>query len=255
MVAGADGAGEETVSDEGGARMREQPVIVVDSIENAGSPDRRRDGMHALASGEHEAHLVTEHEGLQALLSRRPFKLNLWAQTVPREGYVNVGSTTADREIVDACDVICDIRDLGWIPDGTADEILAVNAIQRFYRTDTIPVFVEWRRVLKPGGKLIVEAPDVRELAKAIGAASDMDIYDAAPPLIWGIDGSQLEGDELIYVNRNGMTASRCRLLLELAKFVDIKSVEPQSPPCFRPFALEAHRPMVEVAGEGQFKP
>lgn len=55
-------------------------------------------------------------------------------------------------------DVQADIRHLGN-PDNSVDRIVAVHVFEHFYRWDVPAVLAEWKRVLKPGGKLTLELP------------------------------------------------------------------------------------------------
>lgn len=45
--------------------------------------------------------------------------------------------------------------------DNSADRIAAVHVIEHFYQWEVADVLKEWLRVLKPGGKLILELPSL----------------------------------------------------------------------------------------------
>ena len=51
-----------------------------------------------------------------------------------------------------------DASNLCWFRDGTLDYIFSSHLLEDF--EDTKSVLVEWLRVLKPGGKLIIYCPD-----------------------------------------------------------------------------------------------
>ena len=55
-------------------------------------------------------------------------------------------------------DLECDVRKLE-LPDDHADTAYAIHILEHFYRWETEDVLKEWKRVLKPGGKLVVELP------------------------------------------------------------------------------------------------
>lgn len=55
-------------------------------------------------------------------------------------------------------DVECDIHSLPW-GDGLADEILAIHVVEHLPMMNVGLVLKEWARVLKPGGKMILELP------------------------------------------------------------------------------------------------
>lgn len=42
---------------------------------------------------------------------------------------------------------------------GTADAVASIHVLEHFYRWEAEPILLEWQRILKPGGKLILELP------------------------------------------------------------------------------------------------
>ena len=86
-------------------------------------------------------------------------KLNLGCGDKVLPGYVNVdvASSRAGRQP----DFVADIRDLRKVKSSIADEILAVHVIEHFYYWEVVPLLQSWRRLLKPGGKLILECPNL----------------------------------------------------------------------------------------------
>ena len=55
----------------------------------------------------------------------------------------------------------CDIRNLEVFEDNSAEEILSVHVIEHFYYWEVADVLKEWVRVLKPGGRMIIECPNL----------------------------------------------------------------------------------------------
>ena len=86
-------------------------------------------------------------------------KLNLGCGDKILQGYVNIDtvSSRAGRQP----DFVADIRDLRRIKSSIADEILAIHVIEHFYYWEVVPLLKSWRRLLKPGGKLILECPNL----------------------------------------------------------------------------------------------
>jgi len=86
-------------------------------------------------------------------------RLNLGCGAKPLPGYVNV-------DVVEARggkqpDVICDLHRLEPFADASADEILAVHVVEHFWRWEIVEVLREWVRVLRPGGTMIIECPNL----------------------------------------------------------------------------------------------
>jgi len=81
-------------------------------------------------------------------------RLNLGSGNRPLPGYVGV-------DLAPGADIVCDVRKLEFAGDNSVDEIIAVHLIEHFYRWQVQPLLQEWRRVLKPKGKLILECPNL----------------------------------------------------------------------------------------------
>lgn len=60
-------------------------------------------------------------------------------------------------------EILCDAKKIP-LPGESADVVMALHLLEHFYFWEVPSVLAEWRRLLKPGGKLILELPD---LAKA----------------------------------------------------------------------------------------
>lgn len=86
-------------------------------------------------------------------------KLNLGCGNDILEGYINCDlyNPKAQRK--------CNVELLPF-PDEFADEIFASHIIEHFDYYKAKEVIREWKRVLKPGGKMVVETPDFLESCK-----------------------------------------------------------------------------------------
>ncbi|MCS7226620.1 MAG: methyltransferase domain-containing protein [Gloeomargarita sp. SKYB31] len=64
-------------------------------------------------------------------------------------------------------DYITDAADLHMFADESVDAIYASHVLEHFHyglNNELLRVLTEWRRVLKPGGKLFISVPDLRVL-------------------------------------------------------------------------------------------
>lgn len=77
-------------------------------------------------------------------------KLNLGCGNKRLEGWINCDLKDSDMDM--------DIRKLPF-EDNSADEIMVIHVCEHFYVIEIMKAMKEWRRVLKVGGKLIVELP------------------------------------------------------------------------------------------------
>jgi predicted SAM-dependent methyltransferase len=58
----------------------------------------------------------------------------------------------------DIADIQCDLRKLELATD-SADAVAAIHVLEHFYEWEVYDLLTEWKRVLKPGGKMILELP------------------------------------------------------------------------------------------------
>lgn len=87
-------------------------------------------------------------------------KLNLGCGDKILPGYVNVD--VVQERAGHQPDVNCDIRALTVFEDNYADEVMAIHVVEHFWRWEVVDVIKEWVRVLKPGGKMILECPNLK---------------------------------------------------------------------------------------------
>lgn len=86
----------------------------------------------------------------------KSIKLNLGCGRKKIEGYIGVD--LPDNAYGIAPDIAADVRSLPF-GDGTVDEIMAIHLWEHFYLKDAPKIITEWKRALKPGGKLVLELP------------------------------------------------------------------------------------------------
>lgn len=83
-------------------------------------------------------------------------KLNVGCGGRRLEGYTGVDAV-AERS---AADIVAR-ADAIPLPDSSVDEILAIHLWEHFYLWECETVISEWMRLLKPGGSLILELPNL----------------------------------------------------------------------------------------------
>jgi ubiquinone/menaquinone biosynthesis C-methylase UbiE len=81
-------------------------------------------------------------------------KLNLGSGNRPLEGYIGV-------DLSPKADVVCDIRKLDFAKSSSVEEIIAIHVIEHFYKWEVQGILQEWRRVLHPKGKIVLECPNL----------------------------------------------------------------------------------------------
>lgn len=90
-------------------------------------------------------------------------KLNLGCQLHYFDGWVNMDIVGDDKDW--KVDIVADVSKLPQ-EDNSVDFIYAGHLVEHFYPDTLTPVIAEWRRVLKPGGKLVIVTPDCGSVFK-----------------------------------------------------------------------------------------
>lgn len=93
-------------------------------------------------------------------------RLNVGAGARRPEGYFNVDAvenSDAPRKL----DAVC-LADSIPLPDGSVKELMAIHLWEHIYRWNCDTVMEEWKRLLKPGGLLVLELPDLMKFCKNI---------------------------------------------------------------------------------------
>ncbi len=151
-----------------------------------------------------------------------PIKLNLGCGDKILPGYINID--VAPSRAGNKPDVICDLRNLGSFADASADEILAVHVIEHFWRWEVEGLLKGWMRVLKPGGQLILECPNLVSACKSLlddpVHATEADARGRMT--MWVFYGDPAWKDPLM-CHRWGYTPESLGRLLERLGFVDVR--------------------------------
>lgn len=95
-----------------------------------------------------------------------PLRLNLGCGDKILDGFVNVDvvEARAGRKP----DVICDLHRLHPFADNSADEVMAIHVVEHFWRWEVAGILREWLRVLKPGGRMVLECPNLLSAAQEL---------------------------------------------------------------------------------------
>lgn len=164
---------------------------------------------------------VLHHE--QNMQDVNRVRLNLGCGDKILPGYVNVD--VAASRMGAKPDVLCDLRDLSrHFSTGSVDEVLSVHVVEHFWRWEVMEVLQEWVRVLRPGGKMILECPNLlsacTELVNNPHSAEGMGIE--GQKTMWVLYGDPRWRDPLM-VHRWGYTPETLSKLLEEVGLVEVR--------------------------------
>jgi SAM-dependent methyltransferase len=154
--------------------------------------------------------------------SQRGLRLNLGCGDKILGGYVNVDVVEARAGM--RPDVICDLHDLAPFADASADEILSVHVVEHFWRWEIADVLREWIRVLKPGGRLIVECPNIQSACQTFleNPVENAHEDQRGQRTMWVFYGDPKWKDPLM-IHRWGYTPESLRELLSEVGLRDVR--------------------------------
>jgi ubiquinone/menaquinone biosynthesis C-methylase UbiE len=149
-------------------------------------------------------------------------KLNLGCGDKILEGFVNVDIVESRAGMKP--DVICDLHKLEPFEADSADEVMAIHVVEHFWRWEVLDVLKEWVRVLKPGGKMILECPNLISACQAV--LSDPDKFTGpgaeGQTSMWVLYGDPRWKDPLM-VHRWGYTPKSLASIMHQAGLRDLR--------------------------------
>jgi predicted SAM-dependent methyltransferase len=146
-------------------------------------------------------------------------RLNLGSGDVPLPGFTNVDAL----EGAPGVDVIADLSEPLPFADGEADLIYAAHVLEHF-STDVVPrLLADWRRVLRPGGLLLVAVPDLEVIASMLVVDRPGWFTPPHNPWLGAIYGGQ---KDVYDFHKTGFTAMWLAHLLNEAGFGEIQQVD-----------------------------
>lgn len=115
------------------------------------------------------------------------------------------------------------------LESGVADELMCIHGWEHFYRWECDAVMNEWIRLLKPGGRIVLELPDLHKCCRNIlQGKGDTGTGEHEDQMgMWGLYGDPRMQDPFM-VHRWGWHPKSLGRFLKEAGFVDIREEIPQ---------------------------
>jgi hypothetical protein len=165
-------------------------------------------------------------------------KLNVGCGDRRLPGYIGVDAVPRS-----AADILAPAHDIP-MPDGCASELLAVHVVEHVYAWAVPALLAEWRRLLQPGGLLVLEMPDAMKCARNLiegrsGKKSPDQLH------LWGLYGDDTLRDPFM-MHKAGWWFARLAPVVRATGFFDVSEHETVFHPAgrgVRDFRLEARKP------------
>lgn len=149
-------------------------------------------------------------------------RLNLGCGDKILPGYVNVD--VVEARAGKSPDVICDLHELTCFENDHADEIMAIHVVEHFWRWEIEAILREWLRVLKPGGSMILECPNLLSACEALLAEPELRSRQdkAGQTSMWVFYGDPGWKDPLM-IHRWGYTPYSLAQLMQSVGMVNVR--------------------------------
>ena len=121
----------------------------------------------------------------------------------------------AEDDDIASGDIRSDARSIP-LPDECLDEVMGIHCIEHFEPWEAVKVLKEAHRMLKPGGKLVLEAPDVIKCAiNLLQATTTREPTIAMNFGLWGFYGEPSEQNPYMIHKWGYWPESLCHLVTE----------------------------------------
>lgn len=164
-------------------------------------------------------------------------KLNVGCGNRRLEGYTGIDVVQRD-----AVDIVAP-ADKVPLADGCADEVQAIHLLEHFFEWEVPSVLAEWHRLLRSGGSLVLEMPDIIKCARNLIRG----VSENKPGQLtyWGAYGDPTTRDPFM-MHKFGWTFKTLKPVVEAAGFVNVAERDTKFHPRgrgVRDFRLEAWKP------------
>lgn len=136
-------------------------------------------------------------------------------------------------------DLVSDVRKLDAVESATADAVAAIHIVEHFYRWDVPDILEEWRRILKVGGKLILEVPCMDKVFGYVSGCLGRREGFSPFMTLWAMYGDPKYKEEAM-MHKWGYFAEELLGLVKAAGFRDVHMTPPRYHYIFRDMRIEA---------------
>lgn len=148
-------------------------------------------------------------------------RLDIGAGDKREPGWISVDVATREKDTPKP-DVVADITKRLPFEDNSVDEIRSIHAIEHIHRGLVPDVLKEWVRILKPGGLMAIECPDLIKAIYFVMTKPHVPRYG-----LWAMFGNPTYNDQDLMGHRWCYTTAELAELMHNAGLREIKEQEP----------------------------
>ena len=214
-----------------------------DAYTNVGVfPIWHKDNQTFKAIPEYTNHIVKRNGLLNCKRYNNDIRLNLGAGGVDYPGFLSVDMY--DRR----AHVNADITKIEF-DDNSVSEILASHVFEHLNPYHSVPILQRWQAALKPGGKLVMEMPDIERLCRKFLDEKDYVKKLGVLNAVFGsVNTTDVGGpDEITSPHLFGWWPESLYHHLTQAGFTDIKFMEEQIPHPEANLRVECYKPCLAI--------
>jgi hypothetical protein len=148
--------------------------------------------------------------------------------TPPRE-FAAYREIRLDKNPLVESDIVADVVAMPQVPSEKHDAIFCSHLLEHLYAHEVAMALKEFARVLKPGGKVWIQAPDLQSIGGKLALdQADVVLYRgglgpvSALDMLYGHRGAIAQGN-LFMGHKTGFTASVLKGYLDMTGFVGVE--------------------------------
>ncbi len=129
-----------------------------------------------------------------------------------------------------APDFVASMTDMSCVPDESVEAIYSSHNLEHLYAHEVPVALSEFRRVLKPGGVVLIQVPDVQEIAKIVAEDKLEQVLYQSPAgpifpidVLWGLRSAIAAGNHFM-AHKTGFTESTLTAKLQQSGFENISA-------------------------------
>lgn len=121
---------------------------------------------------EYGKRIIKDNGMLNMLRYNKHIKLNLGSGGLELPGFLSVDKYDTRASL------LIDVEELDkYLPENSVEEMVASHLLEHINPYKSVETLKKWLKILKPGGKLAIEVPNMEELCKDFAAATKQERY------------------------------------------------------------------------------